>query len=54
MILFAKNPLVFGKVSSDLILNNIRTVVTGTQQKKKDTQKKDDKKNAAVSLKKKI
>jgi len=55
MILFAKNPLVFGKVSSDLILNNIRTVVTGTQQqKKKDTQKKDDKKNAAVSLKKKF
>jgi len=54
MILFAKNPSVFGKRVSDLILNNIRTVVTGTQQKKKDTQKKDDKKNAAVSLKKKI
>jgi hypothetical protein len=40
MILFAKNPLVFGKVSSDLILNNIRTVVTGTQQKKKILKKK--------------
>jgi len=54
MILFAKNPSVFGKRVSDLILNNIRTVVTGTQQKKKDSQKKDDKKNVAASLKKKF
>jgi len=40
MILFAKNPSVFGKRVSDLILNNIRTVVTGTQQKKKKKLKK--------------
>jgi len=50
MILFAKNPSVFGKLASDLILNSVRTVGTGTQQqKKKDSQKKDDKKNVAAS-----
>jgi len=54
MILFAKNPSVFGKRVSDLILNNIRTVVTGTQKKKKDSQKKDDKKKCSSIFKKKI